>query len=147
VAPITATIEIARAPQDVFEYVADLNRQGEWQEAIVSMEVETEGPTRVGTRAVQTRHVPGGTRSFPFEMTEHDPPRRIGFQVTGGPVRPYGSMTFVPLDSGTRTRVDFQIEFAGHGLGVLLLPLVQRDARHQAPNDLSALKQRLESSS
>jgi uncharacterized membrane protein len=146
-APITGTIEIARPPQDVFDYVADIKRQGEWQEAIVSVEVETEGPTRVGTRAVETRRVPGGTRSFPFEMTEHDPPRRSSFQVTGGPVRPHGTMTFTPLDNGTRTRVDFQMEFVGHGLGVLLLPLVNRDARRQVPKDMSALKQRLESTS
>jgi hypothetical protein len=56
-------------------------------------------------------------------------------------------MTFTPLDNGTRTRVDFQMEFVGHGLGVLLLPLVTRDARSQVPRDLSALKQRLESPS
>jgi uncharacterized membrane protein len=144
-APITGTIEIARPPQDVFDYVTDLKRQGEWQKAIANIDVETEGPTRVGTRMVETRHVPGGTRTFPCDITEHDPPRRTGFQVTGGPVRPHGSMTFTPLEDGTRTRVDFQMEFVGHGLGVLLLPIVNRDARRQVPNDLTALKQRLES--
>jgi uncharacterized membrane protein len=145
VTPISGTIEIARPPQDVFDYVADLKRQGEWQEAIVSVEVETEGPTRVGTKAVETRRVPGGTRTFPFEMTEHDSPRRSSFQVTGGPVRPHGTITLTSLENGTRTRVDVQLEFAGHGLGVLLLPLVHRDARREVPKNLNALKQRLES--
>ncbi len=144
--PITGTIEIARPAQDVFDYVVDLKRQGEWQEAIVNVEVETEGPTRVGTHAVQTRRVPGGTRSFPFEITEHDPPRRSSFHVTGGPVQPHGTINLTSLDNGTRTRVDFQIEFAGHGLGVLLMPLVQRDARREVPKNLSALKDQLESS-
>jgi uncharacterized membrane protein len=144
VAPINGTIEIGRPAQDVFDYVADLKRQGEWQASLEKVEVETEGPTRVGTRAIQTRRVPGGSRSFPYEVTEHDPPRRSSFQVTGGPVRPHGSMTFTPLDNGTRTRVDFQIEFAGHGFGVLLMPIVRRDARREVPENLSALKQRLE---
>jgi uncharacterized membrane protein len=144
-APITGTIEIARPPQDVFDYVADLQRQGEWQAAIEKVEVETDGPTRVGTRAVQTRRVPGGSRSFPWEVTEHDSPRRTAFRVTDGPVRPQGSMNFTALDNGTRTRVDFRIEFAGHGLGVLLLPIVRRDARRDVPKNLAALKQRLES--
>jgi uncharacterized protein YndB with AHSA1/START domain len=146
-APITGTIEIARPPQDVFDYVTDLRRQGEWQAAIVDVKVETEGPTRVGTKAVETRRVPGRKETFPFEMTEHDPPRRSSFRVTGGPVRPYGTMNFTPLDTGTRTRVDFEMEFVGHGFGVLLLPLVRRDARRQVPRDLSALKERLESTS
>jgi uncharacterized protein YndB with AHSA1/START domain len=144
-APITGSVEIARSPQDVFDYVTDIERQAEWQEAIVDVKVETEGPTRVGTRAVETRRVPGGTRTFPFEITEHDPPRRSGFQVKDGPVRPHGTITFTPLDEGARTRVDFEIEFEGHGLGALLLPIVNRDARKIVPNDLALLKQRLES--
>ena len=81
-----------------------------------------------------------------FEVTEHDPPSRSSFQVTGGPVRPHGTVTFTPLDDGRRTRVDFTMEFVGHGLGKLLLPLVNRDARRLVPHDLEALKQRLESS-
>lgn len=31
-APITASIEIARRPDDVFAYLDDLARHGEWQE-------------------------------------------------------------------------------------------------------------------
>jgi uncharacterized membrane protein len=144
-ARITGTIEIARTPQDVFDYATDLVRQGEWQTGIVSVDIETDGPTGVGTRAVETRHVPGGTRTFPFEITEHEPPIRSSFRVTDGPVRPHGTLTFTALDDGARTRVDFEMEFVGHGMGTLLLPLVNRDARKQVPRDLAALKQRLES--
>jgi uncharacterized protein YndB with AHSA1/START domain len=146
-APITASIEIARTPQDVFDYAADLERQVEWQESLVSVKRETEGPTRVGTKAVDTRKVPGGTREFPFEMTEFDPPSRMSFQVTAGPVRPSGTMTFAPLDAGSRTKVEFTMEFKGHGLGVLLLPIVNRDARKLVPKDLEALKAQLEAPS
>jgi uncharacterized membrane protein len=145
-APITAAIEIDRTPQDVFAYAADLERQTEWQESLVSVKLETDGPTRVGTKAVDTRKVPGGTREFPFEMTEFDAPNRMSFQVTGGPVRPSGTMTFSPLDGGSRTKVEFTIEFKGHGLGVLLLPIVNRDARKLVPKDLEQLKARMESS-
>ena len=51
-APITQTIEIDRRPEDVFAYLDDLARHGEWQDAILDATVETPGPTRVGTRAV-----------------------------------------------------------------------------------------------
>jgi len=49
---ITETIEIARPPEEVFAYLDQLDRHGEWQGAIVETRVETEGPTRVGTRAM-----------------------------------------------------------------------------------------------
>ncbi|HST24602.1 MAG TPA: SRPBCC family protein [Gaiellaceae bacterium] len=143
--PITGSVDIARPPQDVFDYANDLAKQVEWQSGLVGVEIETDGPTRVGTRAIDTRHVPGGTRTFPFEMTEFEPPSRSSFQVTAGPVRPHGTMTFEALDGGKGTRVTFTMEFHGHGLGVLLLPLVNRDARKLVPKDLETLKQRLES--
>jgi hypothetical protein len=54
-AAITHTIEIARRPEDVFAYLDDLARHGEWQDQIVSVRVETDGPTRVGTRATERR--------------------------------------------------------------------------------------------
>jgi uncharacterized protein YndB with AHSA1/START domain len=145
--PITASIEIDRTPQDVFAYASDPVRQTEWQEGLLSVKLETDGPVGVGTKAVDTRKVPGGTREFPFEMTEFDAPNRMSFQVTDGPVRPSGTMTFTPLDGGTRTKVEFTMEFKGHGLGVLLIPLVNRDARKIAPKDLEQLKSRLESPS
>src|SRR5205823_5742702 len=55
VAPIVDTVEIAKSPPEVFAYLGDLSRHGEWQEQLVDVEVETEGRTRVGTRAVETR--------------------------------------------------------------------------------------------
>ena len=143
--PITASTEISRPPKDVFDYVDDLSRHTEWQSGLVSVEVESQGPTQKGTRAKETRKVPGGKQTYLYEMTEHDPPRAAGFQVLTGPVRPRGRVTFTPLDDGKRTRVDFTIEFAGHGLGKLLIPFVNRDARKSVPGDLQMLKQRLES--
>ena len=143
--PITGSVEISRPPQDVFDYIADLSRHREWQTGLEKVDVQTEGPTRVGTKAVDTRHLPGGARDIPYEITDCDAPRRLAFQVTDGPIRPVGSLTLTSLDNGTRTRVDFAMEFHGHGLGVVLLPIANRDARKHVPDDMAALKQRLES--
>ena len=60
--PITASIEIARPPEAVFAYIDDLSRHGEWQAQLREVKVETEGPTRVGSRAREKRKVPGGVR-------------------------------------------------------------------------------------
>jgi uncharacterized membrane protein len=142
-AAIEHSVEIARSPEDVFAYLDQLDRHGEWQEAIVSAKVETEGPTRVGSRATETRKVPGGTRAFSYEITAHDPPRRSSFRVVDGPVRPFGTITVDPAGEG-RSRVTLEIDFEGHGIGKLLLPLVRRDARKHIPADQQLLKKRLE---
>jgi uncharacterized membrane protein len=142
--PIVESVEIAKPPEEVFAYLDQLDRHGEWQEQIVSVAVHTEGPTRVGSRAVETRRVPGGPRTFTYEITEHDPPRRASFRVLDGPVRPFGSIAVEPVGDGSRSRVTLELEFEGHGLGKLLAPLARRDARRQVPRDQARLKERLE---
>jgi uncharacterized membrane protein len=143
---INETVVIGRPAQEVFAYVSDLARHPEWQDKLLDATVEGEGPIRVGTRVKQTRRVGRGTRTFTLEVTEHDPPNRLAFQGIDGPVRPQGKITFEPLDGGERTRYSAQLDFDGHGLGVLLAPLVRRDARRQLPASLQRLKQRLEAS-
>jgi uncharacterized protein YndB with AHSA1/START domain len=145
-APITGSIEIARPPQTVFDYVNDLTRHTEWQSGLLEVTVESEGPTGAGTTAKETRKVPFGKQTYHYVITDYDPPKVAGFRVTTGPVRPEGKMTFTPLDDGARTRVDFEMTFKGHGFGVLLAPLATRDARKHVPGDLESLKERLESS-
>ena len=87
VAMIVNSVEIARSPEDVFAYLDDLERHGEWQSQIVSSKRETDGPTGVGTRATDVRRVPGRTESVTYEITEHDPPRKVAFRGVNGPVR------------------------------------------------------------
>ena len=144
-APIVETVEIAKSPQEVFAYLDDLSRHGEWQEQIESVEVQTDGPTRVGSRAVDTRRIPGGRRRMTYEITEHDPPRRAAFQGLDGPIRPRGSVTVEPLDDGRRSRVTLELDLVGHGFGKLIAPLARQDARKHVPKDQARLKERLES--
>ncbi len=144
-APITASIDIARPPEDVFAYLDDLSRHGEWQASIRETQVLTEGPTRVGSRARDTRQVPGGARPITYEITAHDPPRSVSFRGVDGPVRVIGTATVTPADGGSRVAVE--LEFVGRGLGKLLLPLVRSQARRELPADQQRLKERLEGQS
>jgi uncharacterized protein YndB with AHSA1/START domain len=144
-APTTGSIEIDRPPQDVFDYSADPTRMKEWQEEIRDVTVQTPGAPGPGTRVRETRQVTGGPRTFTWEYVEYEPPSRWSFQVTDGPIRPHGTMVLSPLDGGRRTRAEFQIEFKGHGIGILFAPIVRRGAADQVRNELANLKSRLES--
>jgi uncharacterized membrane protein len=142
---IVESIEIARPPDEVFAYLDELERHGEWQEEIVSSKLETAGPTRVGSRATDTRRMPGGPRDITYEIVEHDPPRKTSFRGVDGPVRVVGTVTVEPLDDGSGSRVTLQFDLEGHGIGKLFAPLARRQARKQIPNDQKQLKERLES--
>jgi uncharacterized membrane protein len=140
---ITSSIEIDRPQAVVFAYLDELDKHSEWQGDLVSSRMETEGPVRVGTRASDTRRVPGGPREFTYEITEHDPPRRSSWRVVEGPIRAVGSVTVEPVgDDRSRVTVDFDLE--GHGIGLLLAPLARMQARRQVPRDQATLKEILE---
>jgi uncharacterized membrane protein len=141
---IISSIEIARPQQDVFAYLDELDKHSEWQGDLISSTLETEGPTRVGTRASNTRKVPGGPQTMVYEITEHDPPRKSSWRVLDGPVRAVGSMIVEPIGDGTRSRVTVEFDLQGHGIGILMAPFVRMFARRQVPKDQAKLKQILE---
>jgi uncharacterized membrane protein len=143
-APIVDSIEINRTPEDVFAYYEDLAKHGEWQQQIVSVHVDTDGPTRVGSRATDKRRLPGGTREVSYEITEHDAPHKSSFRGVNGPIRPRGTVTVEPLDGGARSKLTLDFELEGKGLGVLLAPLARANARKEIPKSHGRLKELLE---
>jgi uncharacterized protein YndB with AHSA1/START domain len=146
VAPITESIEINRRPEDVFAYLDDVERHGEWQDQIVDVQPESDQPMGVGKRVRETRRVPGGDRSMTYEVTEYDPPRRSSFRVLDGPIRAVGTISVEPVGDGSRSRLTFTLDFQGHGLGgKLLLPVAKGQARKQIPKDQARMKELLES--
>jgi uncharacterized membrane protein len=141
---IISSIEIDRPQQEVFGYLDELDKHSEWQGDLISSRVETEGPTRVGTRASNTRKVPGGPQTMVYEITEHDPPRKSSWRVLDGPVRAVGSMIVEPIGDGTRSRVTAEFDLEGHGIGIFIAPLARMFARKQLPKDQAKLKAILE---
>jgi hypothetical protein len=50
-----------------------------------------------------------------------------------------------PLADGSQSRVTISLDFTGHGIGQLLVPLfVRRQAAREMPENMKRLKQRLE---
>jgi uncharacterized protein YndB with AHSA1/START domain len=141
---ITHSVEINRVPEDVFAYLDDLDRYVEWQENLISTRIETDGPIRDGSRGVDRRRVPGGPRDIPFEVTEHDPPRKLSFRGTAGPVRPVAVLTVEPVGDGSRSRMSLELDLHGHGFGKLVAPFARRGAAKEVQQDHARLKERLE---
>lgn len=145
-APITASTEVARPPEEVFAYVTDPSRFAEWQEDVVEGHMAGTGPPAPGDRCMTTRRVGRTERPVTSEIAHADPPRKWGVRGIDGPVRAVVDVDVVPLDEGQRSRVTIQLDFTGQGIGKLLVPLIVRpSARKEMPANLERLRQRLES--
>jgi hypothetical protein len=149
-APIVTTAEIARPAVEVFAYVTDPTRFKEWQKGVVDGHMDsrddgTETPA-VGARCVTTRRIGGASRPSTSELTHIDPPRAWAVRGTDGPIRAAVDVLVEPL-AGSRSRLTISVDFTGHGIGKILVPLmVRREARKEMPENMTALKQLIETS-
>ena len=149
-AAIVTTAEVERPAAEVFVYATDPTRFSEWQQGVVDghMDGKTDdaGSPAVGSRCLTTRRIGGANRPSTSELVHIDPPRTWRVEGIDGPIRAIVDVLVEPV-TDARSRLTISVDFAGHGIGKILVPLmVRREARKEMPANMAALKQRLESS-
>lgn len=142
--PITTSTEIDRPARDVFAYAIDPTRFHEWQQGVIDGHMDQPGPPSVGTHCLTTRRIGRANRQSTSEVMHIEPPKTWGVRGIDGPIRAVVDVTIEPL-AANRSRLTIAVDFEGHGIGKILVPLVvRREARKEMPANVAALKQRLE---
>lgn len=144
--PITVSIEVDRSAEEVFAYATDPSRFSEWQKGVVGGHMDSAGAPQVGDRCLTTRHIGLADRPVTSELVRFDPPHQWGIRGVDGPIRAIVNVT-VESRSATSAHLTIAVDFEGHGIGRLLVPLlVRREARREMPVNMTTLKQCLEGS-
>ncbi|MGI8631885.1 MAG: SRPBCC family protein [Solirubrobacterales bacterium] len=141
-APIVESIEIASPPEAVFAYLSHPENLARWQEGVVEARLVSDGPLGEGSLSEVTRHMGPRVRTLTVRYTRFDPPRGWALRGIDGPVRPLPQISIEPAEGGSR--VTFELDFEGHGLGRLLRLLVRRQAKRELPVNLANAKRQLE---
>jgi uncharacterized protein YndB with AHSA1/START domain len=148
--PIVTTAEIDRPAAQVFARATDPSLFSQWQKGVEDGHMEgpldgTEVPP-VGTKCVTTRRIGGVSRPVTSKLTHIDPPRTWRVQGTDGPIRAAVEVLVEPV-TDSRSRLTVSVDFTGHGIGKILVPLmVRREARKEMPENIAALKRLIETS-
>ena len=141
---IVTSTEIDRPADDVYAYAIDPTRFSQWQTGVVDGHMEGAAVPAVGAVCMTTRRIGGANRPSTSVVTHVDPPRTWGVRGNDGPIRAIVDLTVEPITSD-RSRLTISVDFTGHGIGKLLVPLiVRRQARNEMPTNMATLKQRLE---
>ena len=146
--PIVTSAEIERPAAEVFAYATDPTRFSEWQKGVVDGHMDSPGSgtqaPAVGAKCVTTRRIGGASRPATAELVHIDPPRTWGVRGIDGPIRAAVDVLVEPV-TGSRSRLTISVNFTGHGIGKILVPLMVRpEARKEMPDNMTALKQRME---
>jgi hypothetical protein len=140
----TVSVEVERPAAEVFAYATDPTRFHEWQRGVVSGAMEGNGVPAVGNHCRTVRRIGGADRPSTSELVRLEPPRAWSVHGIDGPIRALVDVTVDSL-SDTRSRLSIAVDFEGHGLGRLLVPLiVRRQARAEMPDNIARLKQQVE---
>src|SRR6202167_2923593 len=146
--PIVTSAEIERPGAEVFAYVTDPARFSEWQQGVVDGHMAgpangTQSPA-VGAKCVTTRRIGGTNRPSSSELVQIDPPKTWSVRGIDGPIRAAVDVLVEPV-TGSRSRLTITVDFTGHGIGKILVPLmVRHEARKKMPANVTALKRRVE---
>jgi uncharacterized protein YndB with AHSA1/START domain len=145
-APVVTSAEIGRPAAEVFACATDPARFKKWQKGVVDghMDGPADGTPAVGAKCVTTRRIGGASRPSTSELVQIDPPRAWGVRGTDGPIRAAVDVLVEPL-ADSRSRLTISVDFTGHGIGKILVPLmVRREARKEMPDNIAALKRLIE---
>jgi uncharacterized protein YndB with AHSA1/START domain len=125
-ATIVTEVEVARTADEVFAYVTDPDHFGEWQANVTG------------------GHLEGGERDVTSRLTVFDPPREWSVRGEDGPIRATVKVSVLPV-TPTSSKVRIDLDFEGHGLGKLLVPLVVvPQSRKEMQRNMVRLKANLE---
>ena len=143
-APTIACAVVDRPAAEVFAYATDPTRFREWQQGVIDAHLDPPGPAQVGTKCLTTRRIGGANRAVTAVLTHIDVPRTWGVRGIDGPIRATVDVTVEPVTE-TSSRLTIAVDFDGHGIGALLVPLiVRRQAHKEMPANVEALKRRVE---
>ena len=148
--PIVTSAEIERPAAEVFACATDPARFSQWQKGVVDGHLDgpadASGLPRPGARCVTTRRIGGASRAVTSELAHVDPPRTWGVRGIDGPIRATVDVLVEPV-TDSRSRLTISVDFTGHGIGKVLVPLmVRREARKEMPDNMAALKRMIETS-
>ena len=133
---------VERPPAEVYGLLADLRRATEWQPSLESVEVETEGQTRVGTSGREVRRAGGRRIESRFEVTALEPERRIVVFTRARELDANAEFAVEPNGDGTRVRATVDLHL--HGMLRFAAAALRGRAHNQTRADLERLKRLLE---
>ncbi len=140
----TVVIEVSRPADEVFAYATDPTKFAEWQDGVVSGSMEAQGRPALGDLCRTTRRIGGAERPSTSKVVRFEPPHAWSVRGIDGPVRARVDLDVEAL-AHDKSRVTIAVDFDGHGVGKVLVPLiVRRQARAEMPANIARLKARIE---
>ncbi len=142
----SARTEIARAPRDVFDWVADYRNVPTVLDGVMKWEPLGEASTGVGARFEVTMSALDIPLDNVLVIDRWDEPHSIGWHSESGLIAQTGGWLFEPTPAGTKVTLTISYRPPGGALGALAAARVEGLVVGRLEAALNRLKQLLETS-
>jgi len=136
------SIEIERPVEEVFDFISRPENFPLWQESLLEIRREAEGPLRVGSEVTEVRSFMGRRMETTWTCTEHEPCERSSIEEDEGLVPFKGTFELEAL--GGSTLFTWTVETPGPRGIKVPGAIVGRMVRRQLAVDSERLKELLE---
>ena len=133
-----AAVESPRPPEDVFDYVADLSTNAEWDPGTISSEHVGRTPIGPGAEFRLVVSFLGRTSAITYRIVEYDRPASVTFRGENPAVVSLDRMTVEPWNGGSRLTYDAAL--TPKGMRKLAGPLVALAFRRTGDNARAGLR-------
>ena len=130
---VTAATRIACPPGRVFDTLADMRNELQWNSRVSSAELRSDEPIELGSRF----SIVNGGRPYDVTITTFERPSRLVFEANGQPDLTI-AYTLMPTAEGTDLESDF--DFRPTGASKLLFSLLAPVIRRDVPKQYASLK-------
>lgn len=136
------SIEVARPPDAVYDFLAAVERYPTWLPGVTGAEQTSPGPVEPGATFRLTLAGPTGPLAADGIVVAAEPGRRLAVRGEAPQGRVEGGLDIEPVASGTLLRVGVQIELTG--MYRFAEGLVAGQLRSSMPDALARARDRLE---
>src|SRR5438067_5528736 len=129
---INASVRIAKPPEQVFAYVADVSKHGEWSPKPLRIE-DMSGPVAKGTTFTSYGTIPGDkNHRNDVEVTEYAPPTRLALRSVEKDQHFFNTFEISAEGNESTLTRTMDMPLPGGVLGVvfpLFVPVIRRDVQ------------------
>jgi hypothetical protein len=136
-----AASDIDRRPDEVFDLMADVRNETEWNSQVTRAELTSGLPIALDSHFLTVNR----GQEYTATITEYDKPHHLVFDVAGTPM--HITATFDFRASGEGTHLDAEFDMQPQGVMKLMLPLMAPMVRRDFPKQLASFKSFCESRS
>lgn len=133
-------------PEQLWPFLEEPQLQKKWMKGLQSMELTSEGPTRLGSRFCMRIKEGNRVADYDGEFLSYNRPKELAVRFWGGGFKPgmavCAKYVLVPHDGGTR--LDYTCTLEADKLGFwlrVMMPLFRAFSRWQLKSFLKKLKQ------